>query len=255
MEKVTKKKSAKKIEKKAPEISVPTPEQLLEAGVHFGHLKRRWHPKMAPFIYSEREGVHVFDLYKTGDKLEEACRFLKEAAGEGKVLFVGTKRQAQDIVRREAERVGALFLNSRWVGGLLTNFDSVKKNIEKLEELSQKMKRGEFKHYTKKERLLIEREIKKLDRDIGGVRGMKKLPVAVVLASAKGEAIAAREARGAEIPVVAISDTNADPRLVDYVIPGNDDATASIEIIIKTLADAVASAGKSNKTSNTSKSN
>lgn len=222
-------------------LKIPTAEQLLEAGVHFGHLKRRWHPKMAPFIHSEKEGVHVFDLYKTRGKLEEACRFLQGKTSEGKVLFVGTKRQAQDIIKREAERAGAFFLNSRWVGGLLTNFESVKKNIEKLEELSRKMKKGEFKHYTKKERLLIEREIKKLDRDIGGVQGMKKLPAAIVLASAKGEALAAHEARIAEIPVVAISDTNADPGLIDYIIPGNDDATASIEIIIKTLADAVAS--------------
>lgn len=230
-------------------IKVPTPEQLLEAGVHFGHLKRRWHPKMAPFIYTEKEGVHIFDLYETREKLREACQFLQKTAAEGGppagragVLFVGTKRQAQEIIKGEAERIGAYFLTERWVGGLLTNFESVKKNIEKLEELSSKMKKGEFKHYTKKERLLIEREIKKLERDIGGLRGMKKLPVALVLASVKNEAIAAREGQQMGIPVVAIADTNANPELVDYIIPGNDDATASIEIVIKTLASAIASA-------------
>jgi len=222
-------------------IKVPTPEQLLEAGVHFGHLKRRWHPKMAPFIYTEQKGVHIFDLYETREKLKEACQFLQKTAAEGGVLFVGTKRQAREIIKGEAERIGAYFLTERWVGGLLTNFESVKKNIEKLEELSRKMKKGEFKHYTKKERLLIEREIKKLERDIGGLRGMKKLPVALVLASVKNEEIAAREGQQMGIPVVAIADTNANPELVDYIIPGNDDATASIEITIRTLADAVAS--------------
>jgi small subunit ribosomal protein S2 len=237
-------KEKKKTVKKAPaKIEVPSPEELLEAGVHFGHIKRRWHPKMAPFIYAAKEGVHVFDLYKTRDKLEEAAQFLQNVAVEGgSILFAGTKRQAQDTVKREAERAEAFFLNNRWVGGLLTNFKSVKKNIEKLEGLSQKMKKGEFKHYTKKERLLIDREIRKLERDIGGLRGMEELPDVLVLASAKGEEIAAREAIKTDIPVVAISDTNADPSLVDYIIPGNDDAAASIEIIMKTLADAIASA-------------
>ncbi len=228
-------------------LKIPTAEQLLEAGVHFGHLKRRWHPKMAPFIYTDQEGVHIFDLYKTRGKLVEACQFLRKVAAEGKIIFVGTKRQSGPVIEREAGRVGAYYLSERWVGGLLTNFDSVRKNIEKLEELSSKAKKGEFKHHTKKEQLLIEREVRKLERDIGGLRGMCELPVAAVLASAKNEAVAAREARQAGIPVVAITDTNADPRLIDYVVPGNDDAAASIEIIIRTLADAVASAKPGDK--------
>lgn len=223
-------------------LKIPSAEELLEAGVHFGHLKRRWHPKMKPFIYSEREGVHIFDLYKTRERLEEAVRFLKDTAAKGgSILFVGTKRQAKEIVGSEAQRAGAYFLTERWIGGLLTNFDSVKKNIEKMEELSSKMKGGEFKHYTKKEKLLIERRIAKLEGDIGGLRGLKELPEALVLASARNEVIAAREAKQMEIPVVALADTNADPGLIDYIIPGNDDATASIAIIIKTLADAIAS--------------
>ncbi|NIT03552.1 30S ribosomal protein S2, partial [Candidatus Saccharibacteria bacterium] len=217
-----------------------TAEQLLEAGVHFGHVRRRWHPKMAPYIYTEKDGVHIFDLFKTRARLEEACRFLQERSAREGILFVGTKKQAQEIVRREAERVGVYFLTERWVGGLLTNFKAVRKNIEKLEELSDKMKKGEFKHYTKKERLLIEREIRKLERDIGGLQGLRKLPKALVLASARNEAIAAKEGKKTGVPVVAIADTNANPLLVDYIIPANDDAAASIEIIIKTLADAVA---------------
>jgi len=230
-------------------LKIPTAEELLEAAVHFGHLKRRWHPKMKPFIYSERGGVHVFDLYKTREQLERAALFLKEVTTKsGSILFVGTKRQAKEIVGGEAQRVGAYFLTERWIGGLLTNFDSVKKNIEKMEELSSKMKGGEFKHYTKKEKLLIERKIAKLERDIGGLRGLKELPAALVLASARNEAIAAHEAKQMEIPVVALADTNADPGLVDYVIPSNDDAAASIAIIIKTLADAAA-AGKSGASS------
>lgn len=227
-------------------LKIPTAEELLEAGVHFGHLKRRWYPKMAPYIYTVREGVHVLDLYQTREKLAKAAQFLREEASKGGILFVGTKRQVREIISREAERAGAFYLTQRWVGGLLTNFDSVKKNIEKLEELSQKMKKGEFEHYTKKERLLINREITKLEREIGGLKGMKELPVALVLASVVTEAIAAREALQMEIPVIAIADTNADPTGVDYPIPGNDDASGSVEIIMKTLADAVL-AGKKKK--------
>ena len=235
---------AKKPEVKAERLTVPSPEKLLEAGVHFGHLRRRWHPRMAPYIFTEQEGVHVFDLFKTHEALKEASQFIKKTVADGgSVIFVGTKRQASEVVGREARRVGAYFINSRWLGGLLTNFDSVKKNINKLEDLSQKIKEKELEHYTKKEQLLISRHVEKMEREIGGLKGLKELPKAVVLASAKGEEIAAREARLVGIPVVAITDTNADPMLVDYLIPGNDDSTASIEILIATLADAYA-AGK-----------
>jgi small subunit ribosomal protein S2 len=238
-----KKKQAKAVARTA--LKVPTAEQLLEAGVHFGHLKRRWYPKMAPYIYTVKEGVHVFDLYKTQELLKNAANFLREVVAKGgKVLFVGTKRQAQEIVAREASRVGAFYLNKRWVGGLLTNFDSVKKNIVKMEDLEKKINEKSLSQYTKKEQLLAARELAKLESDIGGLKGMRELPQALVLASAKSEEIAAAEARHREIPLVGIVDTNADPSKVNYPIPGNDDAAASIEIIIKTLADAVAS-GKS----------
>lgn len=233
-------KTSKTKKKSAARLTIPTPEQLLDAGVHFGHLKRRWHPKMEPYIYAEKSGIHVFDLYKTQPLLKKAAQFLRDAAANGKaVLFVGTKRQAQKTVRGEAERIGAFFITERWLGGLFTNFGSVKKNIEKLEELEQKVKDKEFDHYTKKEQLMIEREIDKLDRQVGGLRGMKELPGVLVLASARGDDIAAREARHKDIPVVAIVDTNTDPDLLDYIIPGNDDSASSVEIIIKTLAEAV----------------
>ncbi|MEX1068544.1 MAG: 30S ribosomal protein S2 [Patescibacteria group bacterium] len=225
---------------KLAKLNIPTPEQLLEAGVHFGHLKRRWYPKMAPYIYTEKEGVHVFDLYKTREKLTEAAKFLQKVVSEGgKVLFVGTKKQSQEIVGREAARAGAFYLNKRWIGGLFTNFDSVKKNIEKMENLSKQIKGNELSQYTKKEQLLAARELAKLESDIGGLRGMRELPQALVLASVRSEEIAAAEARPRGIPIVGIADTNADPSKINYPVPGNDDASASIEIIIKTLADAV----------------
>lgn len=226
-------------------LLIPSPEQLLEAGVHFGHLKRRWYPKMAPYIYTEKEGVHVFDLYKTREKLSEAAKFLRDVVFQGgKVLFVGTKRQAQEIVGREARRAGAFYLNKRWVGGLITNFDSVKKNIEKMGDLSSKIAGKELAKYTKKEQLLAARELAKLESDIGGLKGMRELPQVLVLASVRTEEIAAAEARQRGIPIVGIADTNADPSKVNYPIPGNDDASASIEILIKTLADAVAAGSK-----------
>ncbi|MEX1061719.1 MAG: 30S ribosomal protein S2 [Patescibacteria group bacterium] len=237
--------AVKKAEVKAERLTVPSPEKLLEAGVHFGHLRRRWHPRMAPYIFTEQEGVHVFDLYKTQEALKEATQFIKKTVSDGgSVIFVGTKRQAAEVVEREAKRVGAYFITGRWLGGLLTNFDSVKGNIKKLEDLSQKMKAGELDHYTKKEQLLIAREVEKLEREIGGLRGLTALPKAVVLASAKGEEIAAHEAKLLGIPVVAITDTNADPQLVDYIIPGNDDSATSIELLMATLADAFAAGRK-----------
>lgn len=241
--KTAKKKTAETKTAAVARVKIPSAEQLLEAGVHFGHLRRRWYPKMAPYIYAEREGIHVFDLYKTREKLSEAARRLRDVTAEGgSILFVGTKRQAREIVEREAKRCGAFYLTERWVGGLLTNFDSVKKNIEKLEKLSRRIEEKEFAHYTKKERLMVQREIIKLERQIGGLRGMKALPGVLILASAKSEDIAASEGRQVGIPVIATADTNANPLSVDYPIPGNDDSAGSIEIIMKTLADVVTSA-------------
>jgi len=241
--KTAKSKSAKPAPK-AARLTVPSPEKLLEAGVHFGHLRKRWHPRMAPYIFTEKDGVHVFDLYQTQEKLKEAAQFLRNTAGNGgKALFVGTKRQAAEIVEREAKRAGAFYVTSRWLGGTLTNFDSVWGNVEKLEDLAKKVKGEELEHLTKKEQLMIDREIAKLEAQVGGLRGMSTLPDALVLASAKGEETAAREAQQKGIPVIAITDTNADPDLVDYVIPGNDDSASSIEIIFQTLATAL-EAGK-----------
>src|SRR3990172_2102252 len=171
---------AKKPEVKAERLTIPSPGKLLEAGVHFGHLRRRWHPRMAPYIFTEQEGVHVFDLFKTHEALKEASQFIKKTVADGwAVIFVGTKRQASEVVGREAKRVGVFYITSRWVGGLLTNFDSVKKNILQLEDLSGKIKGKELEHYTKKEQLLISRHVEKLEREIGGLKGLKELPKAL----------------------------------------------------------------------------
>ncbi len=218
-----------------------TLEELLDAGVHFGHQKRRWHPRMAPYIYMEEKGVHIFDLAQTRDCLVVAAKLLYQTAKDGgAIIFVGTKRQAKKIVREEAERCGAMFITERWLGGLLTNFDHVKINMERLNDLSGKREKGEFQHYTKKERLEIDRKIAKLEKTVGGIRNLKKPPAAVVLASARREQTAVHETVRKEIPLVAIVDTNADPRPVDYPIPGNDDARKSLALIFKVLADAVA---------------
>ncbi len=221
-------------------------EQLLDAGVHFGHQRRRWHPRMAPFIYTEEKGVHIFDLAQTRERLITAAKFLHQTAKDGgTIIFVGTKRQAKDIVRSEAERCGAMFITERWLGGLLTNFDSVKINMERLKDLTERREKGELAHYTKKEQLEIDRKIKKLDLLVGGIRELKELPAAIVLASAKREQTAVREANRTGIPLVAIVDTNADPQPIDYPIPGNDDARKSLALIFKILADAILEDGTS----------
>lgn len=217
-----------------------TLEELLDAGVHFGHQRRRWHPRMAPYIYTEEKGVHILDLAKTRDCLIRAAKFLYQVAKDGgTIIFVGTKRQAKDIIRTEAERCGAMFITERWLGGLLTNFDHVKINMERLRELSEKRAKKEFEHYTKKEQLLIDRQIKKLETLVGGIRDLRELPNAIVLASARKEKTAVREANRKGIPLVAIVDTNADPSLIDYPIPANDDARKSLALIFEVLADAV----------------
>ena len=215
-------------------------EELLDAGVHFGHQRRRWHPRMASYIYIEDKGVHILDLAKTRDRLIEAAKFLHQTAKDGgTIIFVGTKRQAKDIVRNEAERCGAMFITERWLGGLLTNFDSVKINMERLNDLTAKREKGELDHYTKKEQLEIDRKIKKLELFVGGIRDLKELPAAIVLASAKREQTAVREANRKNVPLVAIVDTNADPQPIDYPIPGNDDARKSLALLFKILANSV----------------
>lgn len=220
-------------------MNVPTMEQLLEAGVHFGHQVRRWNPKMKKFIFAAREGVHVIDLGFTVEKLEEALDFVRKIGEvDGRIIFLSSKKQARGIILEEAKKVGAMYIVERWIGGLLTNFDQTKKNLKKLKSLKEKREAGEFKDRTKKEQLLIDRQIKKLERFYGGVEDMEKLPDAVFVVDVRREENACREAKKTMVPTVAICDTNADLSLVDYPIPGNDDAIKAIKIITEAVANA-----------------
>jgi small subunit ribosomal protein S2 len=217
---------------------VPTLKELLEAGVHFGHQARRWNPKMKKYIFTQQAGIHVIDLEKTQEQLKEATKFVKEAASKGGVvIFLATKKQTSDIVKAEAERVGTMYLTHRWLGGLLTNFDSVKRNFEKLPALEEKLKDTSLK-LTKKEQLLVNREIDKLTRFIGGIRDLGRLPDALIIIDSRKEYNAVREARKMSVPTVALVDTNADPNQIDYPIAANDDAIKSVTLLVKTLADA-----------------
>ena len=220
-------------------MQIPTMQDLLEAGVHFGHQVRRWNPKMRQYIFAAREGVHVIDLAQTVEKLQEACDFIKKI-GEagGTIIFLASKKQARPIVEAEAKRAGAKYVTERWIGGLLTNWEQTDKNIKKLVDLKTKREEGEFKDRTKKEQLLIDREIAKLERFYGGVVGIEKLPDALFVVDVRREENACREAVKKEVPVVAICDTNANTSFVAYPIPGNDDAIKAIEIITKTVAGA-----------------
>ena len=219
--------------------NIPSMEQLLEAGVHFGHQVRRWNPKMKSFIFTARDGVHVIDLGQTVDKLKEACEFVGSVAERGgKIIFVGSKKQARSIVVEEAKRAGAMYITERWIGGLLTNFEQTSKNIKKLKDLKAKKEAGEFKDRTKKEQLMIDRQIAKLERFYGGVEEMVKLPDSIFVIDVRREENACREAVKKGVPVVAICDTNADLFLVSYPIPGNDDAIKAIKIVTEAVADA-----------------
>lgn len=219
-------------------MNIPSMQDLLEAGVHFGHQVRRWNPKMRQYIFTAREGVHVIDLDQTFKKLTEACEFVK-SVGEsgGVVIFLASKKQARSIVMEEAQRCGAKYVVERWIGGLLTNFDQTGKNIKKLSELKTKKEAGDFKERTKKENLLIDRDIAKLERLYGGVVGLDKLPQALFVVDVRKEENACREAKNKKVPVVAIADTNANLDLVDYPIPGNDDAIKAIKILTSAIAD------------------
>ena len=225
----------------ASKYKTPTIEQLLDAGVHFGHQVKRWHPNMEPYIYTVKRNIHIIDLEQTERLLKEACEFLYETAKKGgKIVFIGTKKQARDIVGIEAKRAGAMYIMERWLGGIITNLAVIKKNnIDKLLELKRKKEKGELAKYTKKERLLIDREIERLERFVGGITMMTAAPDVLFAVDAKREKTAIREAKKAKIPVVALLDTNSDPTEIDYVIPGNDDAIKSIAIIVKAIADAV----------------
>ncbi len=214
--------------------------QLLEAGVHFGHQTRRWNPKMAEYIFTERNGIYIIDLQKTVKKVEEAYNFVREVAlNGGDVLFVGTKKQAQDSIKEEAQRVGMYFVNARWLGGMLTNFKTIKKRIDRLEQLGKMEENGTFDLLPKKEvsKLLGEKE--KLEKYLGGIKDMRKLPGALFIVDPRKEKIAIAEAKKLGIPVVAIVDTNCDPEEVDYVIPGNDDAIRAVKLIASTMANAI----------------
>lgn len=215
-------------------------EDLLLAGSHFGHLTRRWDPKMKKYIFMERNGIHIIDLKKTLTLLEEAANSFSKISSEGKkVLFVGTKKQAKQIIKDEAERCGAFYVSERWLGGMLTNFNTVRKSIKKLTNIQRMETDGTFDKLVKKERLILSREKEKLEKVLNGIVNMTRLPGAVFVVDIRKEHIAISEARKLNIPVYAIVDTNCDPDLVDYPIPANDDAVKSIEIITRAMADAV----------------
>lgn len=214
--------------------------QLLEAGVHFGHQTRRWNPKMAEFIYTERNGIHIIDLQKTVRKADEAYMFVRQIAMDGGlVLFVGTKKQAQDSISEEALRCGMFFINNRWLGGTLTNFTTIRRRIGRLNELQRMAVDGSFELRTKKEVAKLRLEMDKLEKNLGGIQGMNRLPSAIFVVDTKKEHLAVAEARRLGIPLVAIVDTNCDPEEVDYVIPGNDDAIRAVKLIAGRMADAV----------------
>ncbi len=216
-----------------------TMKELLEAGVHFGHQTKQWNPKMKPYIYGARSGVYIIDLQKTAKLFKDACKFLAEAVGSGgKVLFVGTKRQAQDPIREEAEKCGMFYVTNRWMGGMLTNFQTIKKNLDRLKEIEKMETDGTFQALTKKEVISLNREKRKLERSLGGVKEMKRLPSALFIVDTKKEKIAVKEAQKLAIPIIGIVDTNCDPEGIDYLIPGNDDAIRSIRLLASRISDA-----------------
>ncbi len=221
-------------------MSVVSMKQLLEAGVHFGHQTRRWNPKMAPYIFTERNGIYIIDLQKTVRKLEDAYSFVRDlSADNGTLLFVGTKKQAQDSIREEASRAGMPYVNARWLGGMLTNFKTIQNRIKRLQQLKQMKEDGTFDLLTKKEAAKLDLEIEKLEKFLGGITGMKKIPDAMFIVDPRKERIAVAEAHKLGIPIIAIVDTNCDPDEIDYVIPGNDDAIRAVRLISGAMADAV----------------
>jgi len=221
-------------------MAVISMKQLLEAGVHFGHQTRRWNPKMAQYIFTERNGIYIIDLQKTVRKIDEAYMFIRDVAMEGKsILFVGTKKQAQESIESEAKRCGMYYVNNRWLGGTLTNFRTIQGRIKKLNEIDAMEKNGQFDVLPKKEVIKLCAEREKLLKNLGGIREMKKLPGAMFIVDPRKERIAVQEARTLNIPIVAIVDTNCDPDEIDYVIPGNDDAIRAVKLIAGKLADAV----------------
>ena len=221
-------------------MAVVSMKQLLEAGVHFGDQTRRWNPKMAPYIFTERNGIYIIDLQKTVRKLDEAYNFVRDLSMNGKsVLFVGTKKQAQDSIKTEAERAGAFYVNARWLGGMLTNFRTIRRRIDRLNQLKTMEEDGTFDLLPKKEVGKLKLEIAKLEKYLGGIKDMKELPGALFIVDPRKEHIAVSEARKLDIPIIAIVDTNCDPDEIDYVIPGNDDAIRAVKLISEIMANAI----------------
>ena len=226
-------------------MAVITMKQLLEAGVHFGHQTRKWNPKMKKYIFAARNDIHIIDLQLTATLIEEAYKFVCDSVKEGKtVLFVGTKKQAQEAIKEEAERCGQFYVNSRWLGGCLTNFKTMRSRVDRLEKLEKMEADGEFDLLPKKEVMLLKKEMTKLQTNLNGIKKMKSMPGIMFVVDPHNEDIAVKEARKAGIPVVAITDTNCDPDLIDYVIPGNDDAIRAIKLISSVIANAVIEANQ-----------
>ena len=235
-------------------MAVVAMKQLLEAGVHFGHQTRRWDPKMAEYIFQARNGIHIIDLQKTSKKLDEAYEFMRSQAEEGKkVLFVGTKKQAQECMKDAAETSGMYYVNQRWLGGMLTNFGTIRKRVERLNELETMEQDGTFDVLPKKEVILLKKEMEKLQRNLGGIKDMTEIPGVLFVVDPKKERIAILEARKLNIPVVGLVDTNCNPEDVDYAIPGNDDAIRAVKLIADTMANAVIE-GRQGEAENTSES-
>ena len=226
-------------------MGVISMKQLLEAGVHFGHQTRRWNPKMAPYIYTERNGIYIIDLQKSVGKVDEAYNAVKDIAAEGgKILFVGTKKQAQDSIKAEAERCGMYYVNERWLGGMLTNFKTIQSRIKRLKEIETMSEDGTFDVLPKKEVIELKKEWAKLEKNLGGIKDMKGLPDAIFIVDPKKERICVQEAHTLGIPLIGICDTNCDPEELDYVIPGNDDAIRAVKLIVSKMADAVIEANQ-----------
>ena len=226
-------------------MSVISMKQLLEAGVHFGHQTRRWDPKMAPYIYTERNGIYIIDLQKSVGKVDEAYKAVSDIAAEGgTILFVGTKKQAQEAVQTEAERCGMYYVNERWLGGMLTNFKTIQSRIKRLKDIEKMAEDGTFDVLPKKEVVNIKKEWDKLEKNLGGIKDMKRIPDAIFVVDPKKEKICVQEAHSLGITLIGIADTNCDPEELDYVIPGNDDAIRAVKLIVSKMADAVIEANQ-----------
>ena len=226
-------------------MSVISMKQLLEAGVHFGHQTRRWNPKMAEYIYTERNGIYIIDLQKSVGKVDEAYNAIYDVAAQGgSILFVGTKKQAQEAVKTEAERCGMYYVNERWLGGMLTNFKTIQSRIARLKEIEAMSQDGTFDVLPKKEVIQLKKEQEKLEKNLGGIKNMKRIPDAIFIVDPKKEAICVQEAHILGIPLIGIVDTNCDPEEIDYVIPGNDDAIRAVKLIVSKMADAVIAANQ-----------